>query len=54
MNIGLGEYERAIEFLEQAFEERSAAMYHIKVDPVYDPLRRDTRFTTLLQGMRLL
>jgi hypothetical protein len=51
--IGLGERERAFEFLDRAFEERSAAIYQLRVDPIYDPLRGDPRFTTLLEKMRL-
>lgn len=48
-----GETDRAIEFLVRAFEERSAAMYQLKVDPVYDSLRNDARFTALLGKMGL-
>jgi predicted Zn-dependent protease len=51
--IGLGETERAFELLDRAFEERSAAIYQLRVDPIYDPLRGDPRFTTLLEKMRL-
>ena len=51
--VGLGETDRALEFLERAFEERSAAIYQLKVDPLYDPLRGEARFTTLLMKMGL-
>ncbi|MBV8843026.1 MAG: tetratricopeptide repeat protein [Bryobacterales bacterium] len=51
--VGLGETDRALEFLEHAFEERSAAIYQLKVDPVYDPLRGKAGFTTLLKKMGL-
>jgi len=51
--IGLGETEQAIDFLIRAFEEHSAAIYQLKVDPIYDPLRGDARFTVLLEKMGL-
>jgi serine/threonine-protein kinase len=47
--VGLGENDRALELLELAFQERSPAMGKIKVDPRFDPLRQDARFTDLLR-----
>ncbi len=37
--LGLGELDRAIEKLEQGFEERSFWMIYLQADPVYDDLR---------------
>ncbi len=51
--VGLGETDQAFEFLTRAFEERSAAIYQLKVDPVYDSLRDDARFRALLDKMGL-
>ncbi len=51
--VGLEETDRAFEYLARAFEERSAAMYQLKVDPIYDPLRSDARLTALLEKMGL-
>ena len=48
----LGEKERAFEWLQKAYEERENLVY-LKVDPLWDPLRDDPRFTDLLQRMNL-
>lgn len=45
----LGEKERAFEWLEKAYEERSPTLYHLKVSPEYDNLRSDPRFDRLLK-----
>jgi hypothetical protein len=45
--------KKKIEYLARAFEERSAAMYQLKVDPIYDSSRGDERFTLLLEKMGL-
>jgi len=46
--VGLGENDRAVAWLEAAFQERSSWMVKLKVDPRLDPLRGDPRFTDLL------
>jgi hypothetical protein len=53
--VGLGEKDKAFEWLEKAYEERSIAAFFgfIKADPVYDPLRSDPRFADLLRRMNL-
>jgi eukaryotic-like serine/threonine-protein kinase len=48
---GLGEKDKAFEWLEKGFEERNLSQ--IKVNPVYDPLRSDRRFANLLRRMNL-
>lgn len=50
---GLGEKERAFEWLEKAFEDRSWGMVLLKVDPRFDRLRADPRFAGLLRRMGL-
>ena len=49
----LGENDRAFELLEQAFRERDALLVYLKVDPMFDPLRRDPRFPILLKRIGL-
>ena len=53
--VGLGEKNKAFEWLEKAYEDRSigGVVYGIKVDPVYDPLRSDPRFADLLPRVGL-
>jgi tetratricopeptide (TPR) repeat protein len=51
--IGLGENDRAFEELEKAFAERAWAMGMLRVNPVFDPIRSDKRFTVLLQRVNL-
>ena len=53
---GLGDKDKAFEWLEKAYEERSIVIgsgHPIKVDPVWDPLRSDPRFADLLRRMNL-
>ena len=47
----LGETAQAFEWLEKAYEARDLAL--LKVDPYFDPLRDDPRFTDLLRRMNL-
>jgi TolB-like protein/Flp pilus assembly protein TadD len=46
---GLGDHERALAFLERAYEERHVGALSIKQDPEFDPLRADPRFQELLR-----
>jgi tetratricopeptide (TPR) repeat protein len=48
---GLGEKDRAFEWLERAYQVRDKAMTCLKVDPPLDPLRSDPRFQDLLRRM---
>jgi serine/threonine protein kinase/tetratricopeptide (TPR) repeat protein len=51
VEIGLGEKDKAFEWLEKAHQDRYG--YHLKVDPQFDPLRSDPRFQDLLRRMNL-
>jgi len=50
---GLGIKDRAFEYLEKAYEEKSTGMILLKVDPKLDSLRDDPRFDALLEKMQL-
>jgi len=50
---GLGENERAIDWLEKAYQDRSNALVFLKVDPQLDTLRSNPRFQSLLHRLRL-
>jgi serine/threonine protein kinase/tetratricopeptide (TPR) repeat protein len=53
--VGLGDKEKAFEWLAKAYEDRSigSSFAVIKADPIYDPLRSDPRFADLLRRMNL-
>ena len=51
VNIGLGNNEQAIDWLEKAFETRSSHMLYIKQGAQFDSLRDDPRFIRLIERM---
>jgi len=50
---GLGDRERAFEWLQKAYAERSSLLVHIKWDPRFDVLRSDAHFQDLLRRVGL-
>ena len=50
---GLGELDRAMDYLERAFAERSGAIHGVKGSFLFSALRGHPRFTALLQKMNL-
>ena len=54
VHFGLEEREQVFEWLEKALEERDWKMAHfLSVDPLWDQLRPDPRFSELLKKMKL-
>ncbi len=53
IHIGLGEYDRAIEYLEKSFEEHSHWLIYLHIDPSMDGLRDDPRFQDMLSRVGL-
>lgn len=49
----LGEKDKAFEMLEEAIRQRDSALLFLAVDPVFDPLRSDSRFPVLLKRLGL-
>ena len=49
--IGLGENDKALEWLEKTFEQREGWLTELKVEPMFDSLRSDPRFQDLLERM---
>ncbi len=50
---GLGDKDRAFEWLQKAYDERSTLLCYLKMDPRLDALRTDPRFESMLQRIRL-
>ena len=50
-HIGMSNLDRALEYLDRAYEERYGALCWLPVEPVYDALRSDPRFQALLRRM---
>jgi TolB-like protein/Flp pilus assembly protein TadD len=53
INIGLGNKDEAFRWLEQAYREKWSRLAWIKIDPEYDSLRGDPRFSALIGRMGL-
>jgi TolB-like protein/DNA-binding winged helix-turn-helix (wHTH) protein/Flp pilus assembly protein TadD len=51
--IALGEKEQSLAWLEKAYSQHSNLLTTLKVDPVFDPLRDDSRFEQLLHRVGL-
>lgn len=49
LHSALGEKNQAIEMLEAAYKKRYYALWYLNVDPRYDNVRNDPRFTDLLK-----
>jgi TolB-like protein/Flp pilus assembly protein TadD len=47
--LGLGENDRAFDWLEQAYQEQSNILQFLKVHPYFDPIRSDPRFADLVR-----
>ncbi len=50
---GMGNNDQALAWLEKAYAQHSNGLTALKVDPAYDPLRRDLRFQNLLERVGL-
>ena len=51
--VGLGDRERTLSALEQAYQEHDQAVIYLKVAPDYDRFHSEPRFQKLLRGMGL-
>jgi tetratricopeptide (TPR) repeat protein len=53
IHIGLGENDRALEYLKKAYEEHSHWLIYLHIDPSMDGLRSEPRFQELLRRIGL-
>ncbi len=53
IHVGLGEHERAIEYLRKCYEEHSHWLIYLHLDPSMDDLRENPDFQDLLQRVGL-
>ena len=51
VHTGLGNTEEAFAWLEKAYEEHDGLLIFLKVDPIFDPLRSEPRFISLLRKL---
>ena len=51
--VGLGDKEQGLAALEKAFQERSTLLTHSKMDPTFEPIRSDVRFTDIQRRIGL-
>ena len=53
IHVGLGDKNQAFDWLQKAFEDRSAGLLYLKVDPAFDSVRSDPRFIDLVHRVGL-
>jgi adenylate cyclase len=49
IHLGLGEKEKALDWLEKSYQDQESACWYLKVDPIYDSVRNEPRFQALVQ-----
>jgi hypothetical protein len=47
--LRLGEKDQGFDWMQKAYDDRSAWLVYLKVDPLFDPVRADPRFADLLR-----
>ena len=51
IHLGIGENDKAMSLLEQAYKDKSWFLQFIQIEHWYDPIRNTKRFTTLESKM---
>jgi hypothetical protein len=51
--LGLGDYERVVEWLENGYQQRDSQLPHVGLMRAFKPLRPDRRFQDLLRRQGL-
>jgi serine/threonine-protein kinase len=47
-----GDHDKALDWLERAFQARDPNVPYIRIAPLYDPLRGEARFEKVIEGLR--
>jgi adenylate cyclase len=47
--VGLGEKQKALNWLEKSYEDQESACWYLTVEPIYDSVRSEPRFQALVQ-----
>src|SRR6266478_1253452 len=50
----MGEKEKTFSWLEKAYEEHDSGLVSLAVEPMFDPIRSETRFKALLRRLKLV
>ena len=50
--IGLGDADKALDWIEHAVEDRRGWAAYLRVHPIVDPLRNEPRFARLVERMK--
>jgi predicted Zn-dependent protease len=51
--VGLGNAEKAFEWLDKGYNEHNTQLSYLKIDPVWQSLRSDARYAALLKKIGL-
>ena len=51
IHLGLGEHDRALDLIEQAYRDRDWQVRMLAVEPILDPLRSHPRFRALVDSL---
>jgi serine/threonine-protein kinase len=49
IHLGLGENEKALDWLEKSYQDQESACWYLKVDPIYDSVCNEPRFQALVE-----
>src|SRR6059058_2262048 len=49
IHLGLGEKEKALDWLDKSYQDQESACWYLTVDPIYDGVRNEPRFQALVQ-----
>jgi hypothetical protein len=53
IHVALGENDQARDWMQKAYEDRSAWLVYLNVDPVFDSMRQDASFGELVRKIGL-